>query len=186
MPGFDDYKIVNLATPPISLEPLCASHAEELFAGLTTPSQYEFLPQDPPVSLAAVQDRYQRWESRRSPSGDELWLNWLVRENETAAGLMQATCTTEGRALLAYQLFVPFQRRGIAAKAVGLMLNHLQSSVGITTVRALVDTRNAHSIRLLERLGFAKKRLIKDADHFKGAASHEFEYELDLTPPPKQ
>ncbi len=186
MPVFDTYKIETLATPTLTLEPLTVAHANELFGHLSNPAMFEFLPQDPPPSIEALRERYQRWETRRSPSGSELWLNWLIRHESVAAGLLQATCTKTKKALIAYQIVTPFQRRGIATEAIPVMLNHLHQAAAIDTVRALVDTRNARSIRLLERLGFAKKRLIRDADHFKGAASHEFEYELDLTPPPKQ
>ena len=185
MPVFDTYKIETLATPTLTLEPLTVSHAGELFEHLSNPEMYEFLPQDPPPSIVALRERYQRWESRRSPSGSELWLNWIIRHESVAAGLQQATCTKTKKALIAYQIVTPFQRRGIATEAIPVMLNHLHQAAAIETARALVDTRNARSIRLLERLGFAKTRLIRDADHFKGAASHEFEYELGLTPATK-
>lgn len=83
-------------------------------------------------------------------------------------------------ALIAYETFVPFQRRGIAATAVGAMLAHLKHE-GLKSARALVDTRNAASLALLERLQFRRLRLIRNADRFKGASSDEFEYERNLT-----
>ena len=60
------------------------------------------------------------------------------------------------------------------------MLLHLCNEAGLTTASALVDTRNAKSIALLERLGFVRTRVIKDADFFKGASSDEYEYQLEL------
>jgi [ribosomal protein S5]-alanine N-acetyltransferase len=183
LPDFDTYKIEALAAPPLTLEPLACTHAAALFAELSNPALYEFRPQDPP-SMDELEQRFQRWEKTRSPSGDALWLNWVARLESGAVGLLQATCTRDREALIAYEIFLPFQRRGLAAKAVALMLAHLERAAGMTKARALVDTRNERSIRLLERLGFAKKRLIADADYFKGATSHEFEYELDLKTPP--
>ena len=185
MPDFDDYKIVALATPTLTLEPLTAAHAEELFAPLSDPAMYEFLPQDPPVSLDALRDRYRRLETRRSANGQELWLNWVVRPHgSAAAGLVQATCKKAADALIAYEVFAPHQRRGIATEAVQAMLKHLRQAVGTQTARALVDTRNTRSIRLLERLGFARVKFIKDADAFKGSTSDEYEYLCDLNPSP--
>ena len=183
MPAFDDYKIVTLATPTLTLEPLTGAHADEVFAPLCDPSMYEFIPQEPPKSLEALRERYRRLETRRSPDGEALWLNWIVRKNTSAAGLVQATCTPNHRALIAYEIFAAFQRRGIAREAIPAMLVHLRQAAGMKRAAALVDTRNERSMRLLERLGFTRTRFIKDADKFKGSPSDEFEYERDLKAP---
>ena len=45
-------------------------------------------------------------------------------------------------------------------------------------IEALIDTGNARSIHLVETLGFERAERIDDADHFKGAASHEYRYRL--------
>ena len=181
MPGFDDYKIVALATPTLTLEPLTAAHAEELWAPLSDPAIYEFIPQDPPESLDALRERYRRLETRRSANGEELWLNWVVRlRSAAAAGMIQATCIKAAKAFIAYEVFTPYQRHGIATEAVPAMLKHLRQSVGAETARALVDTRNTRSIRLVERLGFTRTKFIKDADAFKGSTSDEYEYVRDL------
>lgn len=181
MPGFDDYKIVALATPTLTLEPLTAAHAEELFAPLSDPAMYEFVPQDPPASRDALCERYRRLETRRSANGEELWLNWVVRlRSSAAAGLVQATCVKGAKAFIAYEVFTPHQRRGIATEAILEMLKHLRQSAVTETAVARVDTRNARSICLLERLGFARTKFIKDADAFKGSTSDEYEYVRDL------
>lgn len=178
---FDDYEPVALRTPKLTLEPLRASHAAEMFEALSNPSHYTFIPQDPPASLEVLRQRYERLESRRSPNGRELWLNWAVRlETGEAAGLIQATCYPDGRAAIAYELFLAFQGRGIATYAVRTMLKHLHEDLPLTKASALVDTRNMKSIGLLERLGFVRTRFIKDAAFFKGATSDEYAYELDL------
>jgi RimJ/RimL family protein N-acetyltransferase len=179
LPHFDEYKIVPLATPNLTLEPLIAAHADELFAHLSDPAMYTYVPQDPPRSLDALRERYMRLETRRSPEGDQLWLNWLVRQSTAAAGLMQATCSRDGKALIAYEIFVPFQQRGIAAQAVAAMLAHLQQAGVMEVAVALVDTRNERSIRLLEKLGFVRTKFLKDADRFKGSTSDEYEYRRD-------
>lgn len=83
---------------------------------------------------------------------------------------------------IAYFVFRAFQRQGLAAEAVDAVLKHLKAAVGLREARALLDTRNEASWRLLERLGFRRARLIKNADHFKGAPSDEFEYVRELVP----
>lgn len=184
MGAFGTYVCPTLNAPGLVLEPLTAAHAGELFACLQDVTLYTYIPQDPPPSLEALRARYGRLESRRSPEGDELWLNWVVRRGGEAIGTVQATCRPDGIAYIAYEIFVPFQGQGWAAKAVAAMIDHVQACADIGTAKALVDTRNIASIRLLERLGFSRVRLIENADHFKGARSDEYEYALDLKAAP--
>jgi len=42
---------------------------------------------------------------------------------------------------------------------------------------ALIDTRNAASIALVERLHFSRVARVENADYFGGCASHEYRYE---------
>ena len=179
MATFDDYEPATLRTPLLALEPLRVAHADEMFANLSNPDHYKFIPQNPPASLQIVRERFGRLENCRSPNGEQLWLNWAIRlATGEAAGLIQATVLQERRAIIAYELFAPFQGRGLATEALRTALQHLTDKAGILIASALVDTRNMKSIRLLERLGFTRKRFIKDADTFKGSSSDEFEYEL--------
>jgi [ribosomal protein S5]-alanine N-acetyltransferase len=178
---FDKYEPIALRAPACALEPLCASHAAEMFGPLSDASHYQFIPQDPPASLEVLRARFERLEGRRSPNGRELWLNWALRlTSGEAAGLVQATCYPDGRTAIAYELFKPFRGRGVATEAIRAMLLHLRDQANLNTASALVDTRNAKSIRLLERLGFSRTRFIVDAAYFKGAPSDEYEYRLDL------
>jgi RimJ/RimL family protein N-acetyltransferase len=178
--AFGTYVCPTLNAPGLVLEPLAVAHAGELFPSLQNPALYTYIPHDPPPSLDALCARYARLARRRSPDGKELWLNWVVRRDCAAVGTVQATCRSDDVAYVAYDVFVPFQRQGLATKAVSTMLDHLQASAGVVTAKALVDTRNTASIRLLERLGFSRIRLIENADHFKGARSDEYEYARQL------
>lgn len=181
MGRFDDYERVALQTPNLVLEPLTPAHADEIFPHLQDAALYTYVPQDPPPDLDRVRARYARLEHGRSADGQDLWLNWVVKANGRAAGTVQATVMPNGTALIAYERYAPFAHKGVAAEAVDAMIAHLKDKLETTIVHALVDTRNVPSIRLLECLGFERKRMIKDADHFKGASSDEYEYELRLT-----
>jgi RimJ/RimL family protein N-acetyltransferase len=97
-------------------------------------------------------------------------------------GLVEATVTRDDSVQLAYFVFADHQRQGYSAEMVRLVLDHLTSALDLKTARALVDTRNVASQRLLAHLSFERKRLIEMADNFKGASSDEFEYELNLAP----
>jgi hypothetical protein len=76
----------TLETERLRLEPLRAAHAGALFPGFCNRRLYAFLSEDPPPSLAALAAIYAGLELRRSPRGDEIWLNWvLLRKPELEA-----------------------------------------------------------------------------------------------------
>jgi RimJ/RimL family protein N-acetyltransferase len=166
-------------TERLRLEPLRESHASELYDLLSDVRMYEFVPQDPPTGLDALASRYKFLESRRSPDGNEQWLNWAVRSKEEGRclGVVQITVGRDLRAQLAYEIGAPYWRRGFATEACGSVIRALFEA-GIAELWAELDTRNVASIRLLERLGFARGALRRNADHFKGSDSDEWTYAL--------
>jgi RimJ/RimL family protein N-acetyltransferase len=175
-----------LETERLRLEPLSRAHAAELFPVLADPRLYRFIPRDPPPSLASLEDRFQRLETRASPRGDEDWLNWVVRakQDEQCIGRVEVTLRHADRsAYLAYELGTASWGQGLATEACRRVLATLWSDYGVSMVVAEVDTRNAASIRLLERLGFARGALRTNADFFKGESSDELTFTLasDMT-----
>jgi ribosomal-protein-alanine N-acetyltransferase len=166
-------------TERLRLEPLCELHAAELFTILSEPRMYRFVPQDPPVSLAILARRFALLETRRSPDGTEAWLNWVLRSKPDGVclGSVQVTVRRDGRAQLAYDLGVPYWGQGFATEACRCVIKALFED-GIAEVWAELDTRNEASQRLLERLGFRRGALRRNADVFKGADSDEWTYSL--------
>jgi RimJ/RimL family protein N-acetyltransferase len=79
------------------------------------------------------------------------------------------------RAEIGFSVARPFQGRGYASAAVSATLDLLQAVPSIRCVRGVTDARNGPSIRLLERLGFAKTG-VQVAD-FKGERCAEYVYE---------
>src|SRR5215210_8816843 len=170
----------RLETPRLLLEPILPAHAPMLHEGLQDERLYRFIPQDPPATPRALEDRYGFLSGRRSPDGREAWLNWAVRERSSGdyAGTLEATVYDNGTAIIAYMVFVDHQRQGIAAEACGRLLEHLFGDYGVGMTAAEIDTRNAASIALVEALGFERVGFQKDADHFKGSSSDEYRYEI--------
>lgn len=170
----------RLETARLVLEPLTGDHAALLYDGLRDDRLYRFIPRDPPVSLGALAGRYRRLEARRSPDGDEAWLNWAMRRREGQAyvGVLEATVLPDRSALIAYTVFWEDQRRGYAREGVARVVDALVRELRVETVAAEVDTRNVASIGLLERLGFARVGVRAGADFFKGASSDEYRYEF--------
>ena len=169
-----------LKTARLHLEPLQQSHAALLFSALQEPCIYTYTPQNPPVSLEALEQRYAMLQGRLSPAGDEAWLNWAVRlaSSPVYVGCVQATVLPTRTASLAYEFFPAFWGNGYASEACRSVLQRLFTDYAITTVEAEVDTRNTASIHLLERLGFERVGYKAEADFFKGSSSDEYTYRL--------
>jgi RimJ/RimL family protein N-acetyltransferase len=86
-------------TERLDLEPLAVTHATELAPLLDDTSLHEFTG-GAPLSAPALAARYTRLAARRSPHGEQLWGNWVMRVRATgaAAGIMQATLPAAGPA----------------------------------------------------------------------------------------
>jgi ribosomal-protein-alanine N-acetyltransferase len=153
-----------------------------MFVILSDERMYRFIPQEPPETLAALAKRYTLLESRQSPDGGEQWHNWVLRSkpDSVCLGSVQVTIRGDGRAQLAYELGVPYWGNGFATEACGCIIEALFDT-GISEVWAELDTRNLPSIRLLERLGFRRGALRRNADFFKGSDSDEWTYSLTRT-----
>jgi [ribosomal protein S5]-alanine N-acetyltransferase len=170
----------RLETSRLLLEPLVPTHAPMLYEPLQDERLYRFIPQDPSATPQVLEERYEFLSSRRSPDGREAWLNWALGERSSGdhAGTLEATVDENLTATVAYMIFVPYQRRGIAAEACGRLLEHLFEDYRVGVVAAEIDTRNVASIALVESLGFSRVAFQRDADHFKGSSSDEYRYEI--------
>lgn len=168
----------ELSSERLVLEPLQAGHAPLLFAGLSEPALYRFIPQEPPADPDALSARFERIARRGGARGDEVWLNWAIRQRDGAyCGQFEATATAGGLVDIAYFVFAPMQGRGIATEAGASAIAALRA-VGARRIGASLDTRNVGSAALVERLGLSRVATVVGADFFKGASSDEFRYEL--------
>jgi len=141
----------------LALEPLLAAHATEMFAALSAPEVYTYLDQPAPVSLDALRERYRKLETRRSADGSQQWLNWVIRLDATreCAGFVQATIHPDATAGFAFVIAPQWWGQGIAHAACVEAVALLRHEYGVRALYATADARNARSIRLLARLGFA-------------------------------
>jgi [ribosomal protein S5]-alanine N-acetyltransferase len=138
----------------LTLEPQVAEHAKEMFVVLSDPAIYEF-ENEPPWSVNEVRQRFQELESRKSPNGQEQWLNWVVRlPTGQLAGFVQATVYPQGRAAVAYEFSSAHWGRGYARRSLEAMFSELAERYEVTLVCAVLKKPNFRSLRLLERLGF--------------------------------
>lgn len=146
--------IQAVTAPRLVLEPQRAEHAAAMFELLGDPALYEY-ENAPPASLAALRERYRQLESRVSPDGAELWLNWVLQlADGSLIGYVQATLRPQGRAAIAYELGSAHWGRGLASEAVLAMVQELVQHYQVRHLFAVHKRQNLRSHRLLLRLGF--------------------------------
>lgn len=144
----------TIHTPRLSLEPQLAAHAPEMFAVLSDPAIYEF-ENSAPASEAWLTERFRKLESRNSPDGAELWLNWVIRlPSGKLAGYVQATVRPKELAHVAYEMASQFWGQGLGSAAVAAMLDEVAAAYSVEHFYATLKRANLRSLKLLTRLGF--------------------------------
>lgn len=126
-----------------------------MFAVLSDPRIYEFIPSRLPASVEALRKRYEIQGLGQSPDGSETWLNWILIKRETgqAIGCFQATIRPTASSI-AYVLNPEFWNQGYAAEAGASVLPHVFETFDIPEIQAEIDPDNRASIKLVKRLGF--------------------------------
>lgn len=139
------------------LEALVVAHADEMFCALSAAALYDYMPGAPPVSPAALRERYAVLARGRSADGREQWLNWIIRlPCGRCAGFVQSTLHPERTGDFAYALAPEYWGRGVAFAACRSAIALLASEYAVLRLYATVDPRNTRSARLLTRLRFVE------------------------------
>ena len=120
------------------------------------------------MSAAALAVRYARLAARRSPGGDQLWGNWVLRVRLTgeAAGTVQATLPAgvrrPGLAEVAWVVVRAAQGRGYASEAARSLVAVLQAA-GWTVV-AYIHPGHLASQRVARAAGLSLTAGIRDGE----------------------
>ena len=155
------------ATERLDLEPLAVAHATELAPLLDDPSLHEFTG-GAPLPTAALADRYARLAARRSPDGNQMWGNWVirVRASGAAAGVAQATLPAGGPAAgpaeVAWVVARPAQGRGYASEAARSLVALLRND-GWTVV-AHIHPGHLASQRVARAAGLSPTSDVHDGE----------------------
>jgi ribosomal-protein-alanine N-acetyltransferase len=155
-----------LKTQRLLLEPLTPEHAANLFNVFEHKDIYKYIPGKPPLSVVELETKYEPLQSRLSPAGDELWLNWAVKLNSSGeyVGTVQATIYEEGPANLGYVFGSNYWGKGYAYEACSGLIEYLFNEYQLKKLKAEVHFENIASIKLLEKLGFKRLYAINNSD----------------------
>jgi RimJ/RimL family protein N-acetyltransferase len=110
-----------------------------------------------PPTLDELTKRFESLETRRSPDGREIWLNWTVRLRQTdeAIGYTQATVVPGKVATIAYVVGSDWQDRGYGTEAVRAIVEVLDEA-GVTTIRATIPSNHIASQRVAAKAGLSR------------------------------
>lgn len=145
---------MRIATPRLDLVPLTADDAVDLFAVLDDPALGRWTGQEPPADVAGLRKKYTMWASRRSPAGDELWLNWVVRrrDDDRAVGHLQATVGA-AHTEVAWVIGTPNQHQGFATEAAHALIAWLLEALGADSIVACIHPGHLASQAVADRVG---------------------------------
>lgn len=145
---------MRILTTRLRLIPLTIGDADDLYPVLLDPELGRFTGEDPPLDVEALRERFDAWPGRRSPEGDELWLNWVVRRRADgrAVGYVQATVRADD-AGIAWIVGTAFQRQGIATEAGAALTAWLHDPLGVPVVNACIHPDHVASRTVAERIG---------------------------------
>jgi len=153
-----------------------------LFPLLADPRLYTYAPDTTRASIGALLERFEALE-RGPPEGEpERWLNWVLLRLDTGApiGTLQATVTPGSHAWIGYSLSPSAWGQGFATEAGAWLVAELPLRYQLREILASVDVRNAKSIAVLERLGFA--RVGTGPAELNGEPSVDHRYRLGCGP----
>jgi RimJ/RimL family protein N-acetyltransferase len=154
-------------TERLDLEPLQPGHAAELEPALNDASLHRFIG-GTPVGVRELTARYERLAGRRSPDGDQLWGNWVlrVRRTGTAIGTVQATLPADGPeagpAEVAWVVVPPAQGHGYAKEAASSLTARLTADGW--SVAAYVHPGHQASQRVASAAGMTVTATVRDGE----------------------
>lgn len=144
---------LEILSPRLKQVPMRSAHAAILFPILSDARLYEFTGGSPPSSEESLAETYAALESRRSPDGNALWLNWLVwhLDRREGVGYTQATVHPT-HAYVAWVVGARWQGLGYASEAAAALVKWL-GSLGVAEIRACVNPAHAASRRVAQNAG---------------------------------
>lgn len=140
----------------LTLEPLRVEHAAEMAVVLDDTRLHSFVV-GAPADESQLRRSYERLVRGRSEDGQQVWLNWVVRDIATdeALGYVQATVTVpddEAVAHLAWVVGIEHQGQRVASRAAVAMGDWLCAQ-GVTTHVADIHPDHTASQGVARRLG---------------------------------
>ena len=158
------YSAEPIRSDRLTLEPLRVEHAAETQALLDDSTLHHYTGGQP-LTLAELTDRYQALSAEISPDKREMWLNWVLRYQDSTIGYVQATvwCERPDVADIAWVVAAEWQNNGFATEATKAMTTWLAGK-GVSTFHADIHPEHQASIGVAKALGMHPTQEIVDGE----------------------
>lgn len=167
-----------VSTDRLTLRPFAEDDFEAYAAYQSLPSVYEFL-YSTPLEGDALREKFKRvLEAPFQADGDAFRLA-VVRNGDAAVigqVLLQLASQAALQAEVGYIFNPAFSGKGYATEAVRAMIDLGFSAFGFHRIFARLDTRNAGSVGVVERLGLRREAHLLQNDRFNGVWGDEYIY----------
>ncbi|MCC3372525.1 GNAT family N-acetyltransferase [Cohnella sp. REN36] len=173
---------MRLETERLSIRPYRMEDLQESFALMQDPALFAYMPLD--VMPREAYEGLFAWliDSYRTPFDGPFKYSFAVRSRET--GAMIGWCGVGVLDFLApdKELYYLIGRehwgRGYATEAAGALAAYAFGTIGLSRLYAKADPRNAASLRVFEKLGFAFDRVLEGLTGDDEACNGELLYVL--------
>jgi RimJ/RimL family protein N-acetyltransferase/8-oxo-dGTP pyrophosphatase MutT (NUDIX family) len=110
-------------------------------------------------SLERHAEAVQEW--RRGYADDRRTVNFLVEHDGEPAGTVEVRRREDGVAELSWALYSGQRGRGIAHRAVRMLIAYAFDELGVARVEAYVDPANVRSLRVASRAGLRREGVLR-------------------------
>ena len=174
-----DHPFLELRTPRLILRRFRPSDAREFLAYRADPEVARYQGWDPAYSLEDA-EAFVESVSRASPGTPGEWFQFAAVSATTGHLVGDVGLRTDPDDPGLYELGVTVapahHHQGYAAEMTAAVISYAFTTLAAAAIRAITDTRNEESIRLLEHLNFRRTETTEAV--FKGEECEEHTYEL--------
>lgn len=175
-----DHPFIELRTPRLVLRRFRPADAAAFQRYRSDPEVARYQSWDPTYSLDEA-DAFMSAIAQTSPGTPGEWFQFAVISARSGMLIGDVGLLTDagepGVLELGITLSAEQQGQGFATEMATAVVAYAFDTLAAASVRAVTDTRNDASIRLLERLAFV--RMSTDEAMFKGEPCREHTYQLD-------
>lgn len=159
-----------LHSSSLLLKKIEASHVEELFAIYDNTKVFEFCGIIPKHNYQTVQKMIEHFERDFKKKSRIKWGIFEASQSEKLVGIIEAMDFNQkvNMVTIGYYLAEDFWGKGIATKAVEMVVNYLLEGVQVNRIQAEVMPLNGPSKKVLLKNGFIKEGLLRQATLWSG------------------
>ncbi len=162
---------MTIETPRLYLRPLELSDEDALFVYQSDPETVRYIPW-PVRTRDDVRAALQKYagRTRMTETGDSVLHAIVDKASGTVIGQMNLSIASsvDRHGEFGYVVTRAYAGRGVATEASAALLDYAFETLAFHRVTARIDTRNAASAAVVDKLGFRREAELRESEWFKG------------------